>query len=384
MRSRGRRDGLAPPGRYSRAVASDRIQVDATGTDLRLPDDGYRLVASTDLDLEPDEVRALEALATQHGAVLFRARDHADDDWQTHALFRPAAAWSVLETEGHTLGAGGRFLVLVPAPADDAHPRTARAGLLIGHGEPAMRIWESDRWQLRPHPLIAPEPRRDWPWSWPSGYGPITIDINVTCATELDGFLESCAPIPYQQIAPRHYRTTHPDLFADLRVLEDGLELARGYQTIPPDVVAFDAGLLVALARGALGPITWDVIDEDDHHHLATGHDGASLLDYLDPAADPEGQREHWKRQFVRRVFDGRSAQTPGQLVEALSVFLGARVPVPDHRFDPWLASLPIESLPRRLEITIGKPLSDRFGEMWLLARLGRAQPRLAWSTRTS
>ncbi|MEJ7602444.1 MAG: hypothetical protein WKG01_31420 [Kofleriaceae bacterium] len=363
-------------------VESDQIQLDATGTDLRLPDANYGLIASAALDIDDDARVALEALAERHGAVLFRARGHADDDWQTHALFRTAAAWSVLEINGNTLGAGGNFLALVPDASDEAHSRTARAGMLIGHGEREMRIWESDGWQLRPHPLLAHEPVRDWPWSWPSGYGPITIDLNVARAAELDQFLEACAPIPYQQIAPRHYRTAHRALFADLRVLDGGYELARGYQAIPPDLVAFDAGFLVALARGALGPITWDVIDEDYHHHFATGHDGDSLLAYLDPATDAEAQKAQWQRQFVSRVCDARSALTPGQLVEALSVFLGARVPVPDHLFDPWLASLPIESLPRRIEIVMGEPLYDRLGVAWLFTRLGRAQPRLSWSTR--
>ena len=361
---------------------SDCLQLDAVGTDLRLPDADYRIAPTTELDLVFEDRRMLEREADAHGGVLFRMRDHVEDPWQTCLILRPAVAWSVLELGGHTFGAGGEHLALIPMDPEIEPPgaRHSPASFVLAHGD----IWESDHFRLRPHPIVVREPLRDWPWVWEHAtFGPISLAIDIERRHYLESFVAACAPMPYQQIGHDHYRVA-PDTFADLRLVLDGLELTRGHSDPPPEVVAFDAGLLVALAHGALGKIGWAFTDEDYFETLAAGDDGATLLDYLDPTSDAHSQRAALKRQALPRRYDASAAATPGQLVETLARLLGARAPISDHLFDAWLAALPLDALPRHVEIHVSRALADRFGVEWLLRRLGTAQPRLRWTTRVS
>jgi hypothetical protein len=363
-------------------VDSDRQQLVGVGTDLRLPDADYRIVAATELDLAFDDRRAFEQLADAHGAALFRMRDHVEDPWRSCLMFRPAAAWSVLELAGHTFGVAGDYLALMPLDPDLDPPdaRHAPASFVIAHDDP--RVWESDHWKLRPHPLVRREPLRDWTWAWAQAtFGPISLRIAVEQSHELDGFLETCSPMPYLRVGPGHLRLAPSSSLAHLHLVDGRLELTRGHHDPSPAAIAFDAGLLVALATGALGTIGWNLVDEDSPQLLAAGDDGPSLLAYLDPTTDEDSQRQSWKRQLVTRRHDASAAVTPGQLVETLSLFLGARAPISDHLFDAWLAALPPDSLPPHIEIQLSRTFFERFGVEWLLRRLSRTQPRLRWTT---
>ena len=366
-------------------VDADRIVIDATGTDLRLPDGEYRLVPTEQLDIGSDDASVLAELAEAHGGVLFRFRDHVHDDWNPCVMLRAPADWSILELDGETRGIAGYYLAV--APRDDYPDEATRhvaAGFVVAYDSPLGRVWESEHWKLLPHPLVPRHTVRDWSWIWQrTSAGPISIIVRVANRGELERFVDSCLPMPYRPTGTNRYGIRREYALAGLQLLPGAIELSRNHLDPPSGVIAFDSGLLGALAGGALGPITWDVIDED-YEHLAAGEDGASLLDYLDPSGDGDAQRQVWVRQFAPRSFDGRAAGTPAELVAALSSFLGARPAIPDHLFDAWLAAVPLASLPRRVDITLSHALVDRFGTEWLFTRLGRAQPRLAWSTRVA
>ena len=166
----------------------------------------------------------------------------------------------------------------------------------------------------------------------------------------------------------------------ELRLFDGVLQLLRDFHEPPAELVDFDASLLLALANGALGELTWDVIESDYGTYIATGHDGASLAEYLDPAVAREPQEARWREDFTWQYFDASGATSPAELVGLLSSFLGAPAPVADADFDHWLAARPLQTLPRMLEVTVGAALDARYGYQWFFDRVLASQQRVQWS----
>jgi hypothetical protein len=148
-------------------------------------------------------------------------------------------------------------------------------------------------------------------------------------------------------------------------------------------VEAFEAGLLTDLVRGALGPFTWDVVDEDWYVYVASGDDPSSLGDYLDPDHDEAPFRERRKALITPQSFDLRAAATPQALVQTLAAMLNAEhVESPDD-FERWLATRPVSSLPRSWALRVHPELAPTKME-WFTELFFRAQPRLRYSWTTS
>ncbi|MFY0535276.1 hypothetical protein [Nannocystis pusilla] len=240
---------------------------------------------------------------------------------------------------------------------------------------------------MDPHPILADRPLRDWAWIWGrSTIGPVMLTLRFARGRdELAAFLAGLAPMPYVRVADDRYRVPAGEptpRLREIRLFAGGLTLLRDYHHPPDELVAFDTGLLAALAGGALGELTWDVIDGDWAAYLATGDTAESLGEYLDPAADADRQAARWREVFAVRRVDAGAATTPAEVVGLLSSFLGASAPMADAEFDAWLAARPREAVPRRIEVTVSAALDAGHGVQWLFDRVLAAQPRVSWSVR--
>ncbi|HEU0029971.1 MAG TPA: hypothetical protein VFQ53_05010 [Kofleriaceae bacterium] len=362
--------------------------IDAVGHDLRVPALAGRMVPSAALDVARDE---LEALAARHGAVL--ARTSHFDEWYPLLVLRVDAPWLVLEQHGEQLGIEasvsehGTFVAVVAdeiqlGPIDrwDRAPLVDPPELVVLH----EGVWESAHWRLAGHPRMPRHVVRDWTWAnGGSGYPGTTLDIAFDVPTEdVIAFVASCAPLPYDRHGERSYQNRDGDrLRQTLDVVERGLALWRDYTDPSPAVAGFDAGLLLALADGALGELRWDLIEVDYGTHQASGEDCASLAAYLAVDSDPDAQQAHWQALHAERVIDARAARTFDEVRDVLAGALGAPAAITDDAaFAAWYGAQPIDALPRRFVVDISLE-APRDAYDWL-APLLRGQRRIRWGVR--
>jgi hypothetical protein len=352
--------------------AFEGIEVLGVGTDLQLPPAAFRLVLDAELPA------GLEVFVLEHGAVSFRSADRLG------LVFRTGSLWSRRHVNRRLEGLSGRVVVLL----DDGEEPEASWDTPWVLEDPSRRgVWSSESWRLEPHPLTL-QPSRDWAWSWHEGSaGPIELKVSLNkSADELAAWVKTSWPMPYALPEPLRYRALNYDGIErqhELRLFDGGLVLVRDFHTPPAERVAFDGGLLRALAEGALGPLTWDLMDGDFGHYLATGDDGESLARLIDPAADEASQEAQWRGRFERQDFDGSAATTQAELLTALSVFLGAGAPIEEPAFDSWLSSRPLASLPRCVRVTLSRSFEAQHRYQWLFDRVRAAQPRIQWAVTT-
>lgn len=138
--------------------------------------------------------------------------------------------------------------------------------------------------------------------------------------------------------------------------------------------------LLRKLAAGALGPITWDLLDHDYFCYAAFGEDGASLLTYLSPGgvADRQALKASWSRQKTTGKYDATAATTMDELTVILSRGLGSPEPLTGADFDAWLAAQSSQSLPKHVTIHVSHAFPDDDSQA-LADRLLQAQRRTIW-----
>lgn len=372
-------------------VEIEGVRVLAVGAELRLTGGVYRVVCVEPFD-ELGEARApLERLALAHGAVAFELLPaHPDDDPVAGALLRVRGAWVVVEMGGAVVGlatasgesdTGWRLVTLLADGMVGEEP-TSEVGEVRGRDDGG---WEGEGLRVRPHPLLIDRPLRDWAWSWGrSTIGPGMLTVRFAWSRdEIAAFLVGCAPMPYVYVEDGRYKVPvrgPTAVFQELRIFDGGLVLMRDYHAPPDELVAFDGGLLVALEE-RVGALVWDVVEGDWGAYLATGHTGASLVEYLDPAVDADGLVAGWREVFAVRRVDASAAVTPAEVIGVVAKFLGGPE-VADGEFDAWLAARPVAGLPRRVEVTLAAAFEARHGTQWFFDRVFAAQPRLSWSIR--
>ena len=94
---------------------------------------------------------------------------------------------------------------------------------------------------------------------------------------ELRAWLAAHAPLPYEETQPDRFDELGTHQFRARITLFEGCVHFLEPHDARAAVVATSAGLLTGLIGGALGPFTWDVIEEDWCSYIASGEDAASL-----------------------------------------------------------------------------------------------------------
>lgn len=380
----------------SRTTGSDEgldegaVRILAAGEEVVVPDHDYRVVGISWLDVDADE---LTALAAAHGAVVFEV--HQFDTWEPGVLLAVDVALSVLDRPGAdraavaTSARGGRFAALIGSSlcrdvsAWEAAPPLDPPGRLRMQRGSGPRLWESESWRLVPHPLLVRDPLRDWAWPWARGWGPLTLTIHVAAsAGEIERFVAARAPMPYTLEREHRYRGSDHARGPLLLVSDGALQLVRSYPEPADELIAFDAGLLGDLAGGAAGELQWDLVDEGYLEFIATGEDAASLADYLSPASDPAALRARYAATFAPREVDATPAATRDEVLELVSLALGAPGPLRGASFEEWYRSRTSSELPRSLSLVVAASLADKAATEWLLERLGRPRMRLSLGSR--
>jgi hypothetical protein len=183
--------------------------------------------------------------------------------------------------------------------------------------------------------------------------------------------------MPYRLESEHRYRGSDHERGALLLVGDRVLQLCRSYPEPADELIAFDAGLLGELARGAAGELQWDLMDEEYFQFIATGEDAGSLAEYLSPASDPAALRARYADVLAPHSCDARSAATPEEVIEIVSLALGAPRPLRDAAFDEWYRSRRTTELPRNLDVQIASSLATDAVTAWLTERLLRPRLRL-------
>lgn len=311
------------------------LHVLATGRDLRIPDRAYRMAPGDHLD----ELERLAPIARAEGAVL------AERDGDPCVVLSVAAPWSVVGDVGVRSAEGCVALVCDELPDAPVCP----GDFLLAYAD----VWHGASWSLTPHPLAVPIAQRAWTWAWGSGYGPAQLAI----------FLERSPAELVDRYAPWPYRPTeHGGWVAipvhhEIVLRDDRIAFQRAYLTPDPAAAAFDAGLLRALADGALGPLRWDLEDLDYGETIATGETAASLAQYLAPDAPEDELRAAWGRWLAKHEVDARAATSRDDVLACVAASLSK-----------------LAEEPRWIEITLRREL----GTDWLFERLRRDRVRLS------
>src|SRR3569623_1520562 len=139
------------------------------------------------------------------------------------------------------------------------------------------QVWEGDGWTIRRHPFAAAADGRAWPWRGSGSFGPYSLTVHLEWTSdEIERFLTAATPLPYTRTAPERYELADVGrLVVDTGILRFLRAAGRGQAE--DHVESFDRGLLLALARGALGPLHWVAFEHDWEAPFAIGDDGASL-----------------------------------------------------------------------------------------------------------
>lgn len=363
------------------------VRIDKVGAELTLPEGTYRLVAAADL------YGGHEALPIEEGA-LYHTKFTEEDTWEPEAVLRVTSPWLVHESGGRKRG------IFAPLSVESRSPDERWLGLMQTDGDdesqpangllvPGGRIWQTERgwagttWSLEAHPCTRARCR---PWTWVDGpsWPGTSLFIRHTRSTEAArAWLAGYAPLPYEQTSPDCFEDAFEESRrAQLTLFDGSIRFLRSTRSSDA-VEAFEAGLLTDLARGALGPFTWDVVDEDWYAYVASGDDPSSLGDYLDPDRDEAPFRERRKALITPQPFDLRAAATPEALAQALAATLGAGHVESLDDFERWLAAQPVSLLPRSWALRVHPDLATTKME-WFTELFFRAQPRLRYSWTTA
>lgn len=303
------------------------------------------------------------------------------------------SAWMVVRRPGHpprglapllqTSGeADPRRWVALVREEDDDEDALADEAIVHVPGGSVVRTnegWAGDGWSLEPHPWTQPH-LRCWTWIDPITWEGSALRVRHTRSRdEVRAWLAAHAPLPYEE--------TSPDVFEDAQTsgqraritLRDGLLELRHFYSTRDAVNAVEAGLAADVGSGALGPIVWDVTDEDWGVYLASGDDGASLAGYVDRRTGEEAHRAHRRALVTQRAFEVGFASTQLSLVQAIARELGLGEVSDVDEFVNRLARRRTGELPRSWLVRVHPALSEE--RVWFAQVCARAQPRLrlAW-----
>jgi len=349
------------------------FRVVSAGTDLRIPEVEWEILDASQL-YDDEALAALRDQARAHGAVLGMLADF-EGELAPLVIMHVEAPWSVIEVHGEAHGfvvtsrGDGLFVALVSSSDHGGAGRPcARTSFVQRH----ERVWFSETWRLFPHPR-ALRPGRAWCWRGARhSFGSHSLAIHCAAsATAIDAFLAADAATPYTRVDASRYEASS-ELAEEQRIeIHDGLItwLRRSGEPQTP-LATFDAGVLHAIARGALGEIDWLAWEHDWETPVALGDDGASLADYL--AGDEARVDAEQARRLERHHLEAADL-TPSELIGRLSLLLGASEAVADEDFDAWLAELAVEAGPRYVSIQVAGSPSE------LYARLSRCQRHIVW-----
>ena len=286
-------------------------RVVAVGTELRIPHGDYRVIPGDCLE-DLAGLAGLEALASEHGAVLFDAYDAYFEEWSSVVLMHLGTTRSILtigneryrvisrtpDNRFAALTDNLRWVDLAPwsyatpwnqLPAFGQPERLRGYGIELGH-----RGWETAVWTLVPDP---PRLLRDWAWIWTPTWGPLSFTLDVEAdASAITRMLARHAPTPYVNVGDGEHRYPVGSNPPWIRVHERLLQFLRSYPQPAPEVVAYDADVLAALLGGALGELAWSMQDQEYGDLVATGDDAASLAEYLSPTSDADAVRAKFDR----------------------------------------------------------------------------------------
>lgn len=261
------------------------FRIDARESPLRLghvdAPDGWSVGTPDDLAGHGD---ALIAEARVHGAVMGMASDLDDEPlcW-AFVVLRVDAPWLIVDTETGPrpllpASAGDDdiwYVALWPSDEGDIHvPATAMI-------TPDDDGWSGESWRIRPHPLTRMR-GRDWRWRTGNSGGPHSLTIrSQASAADVIALFESCAPLPYRRDDARYVGPDYVGSAPYIKIFDGSLSFMRSYTDPQDHVRACDTGLVLMLASGAIGDITWLVWEHDWESPVACGDDGASLHRYL-------------------------------------------------------------------------------------------------------
>ncbi len=308
----------------------------AVGDDLKVPAGDYRVLPPGDASDLGDGRAVFEELAAAHGAVVFQLVVSWADEPQPGVLLRVELAWAVLEQATGSIGVPtiaaldgtARYIALLADGMEGDGDLVVRVGFVLEERE-HRGTWSSEHWRLHDHRALRYAPQRDWPWRWgESTIGPIELIVRLArTADEVATWLATLAPMPYVLRDPGRYSSPRDDDRLEIRISDGRLALLRSYHAPRDQFVAFDGGLVRALADGALGELSWDLLDGDWGAILATGEDRASLATYLDPEVDPAALEAHYRAALVAHHCDALAATTR----EEVHAILARVSPRADH-----------------------------------------------------
>lgn len=309
------------------------------------------------------------------------------------AVLPVRSAWMVLRRPGHPPRGLApllqtrdeadqrRWVALVREDDDDEDALADEAVVHVPGGSLVRTTegWAGDGWSLEPHPWTQPH-LRCWTWIDPITWEGSTLRVrHQRSRDEARAWLGAHAPLPYEE--------TSPDVFEDAQTsgqrarltIRDGLLELHHFHSTRDAVNAVEAGLAADLGSGALGPIVWDVMDQDWCVYLAAGDDGASLARYVDRRSGDEEHRAHRRALVTQHRFDVALATTQLALLQAIARELGLGEVSDIDDFVSHLARRPTCELPRSWLVCVHPALSEE--RAWFVGVCGRAQPRLrlAW-----
>lgn len=352
------------------------VKLVAAGVDLRIPAGEYHFAVPN--DLAHDDLAALCAEAMVHGGCVGELDLLFEDDEPTYVVvLRVDATALILERGGATFvapGTASEGAAFVAFGSDSScnGPALGPTSFVLGYRDDrGDRVWEGDAWAIRRHPFAAGDGRA-WPWRGSGSFGPYSLTVHLEATTdEIESFLAAAAPWPYTRTEPGRYDLAE---VGRLVVAAGILRFLRaaGRGEAEDHLEAFDRGVLLALAGGALGPVHWVAFEHDWEAPFAIGDDGASLAGYL------VGDRDQVEA-IQRELLEVRSIDLTGvpadRIASRLAAELGATEAVDDAALDAWLATRELSGFPHHVLVEVDQLAS------WY-ERLHAAQPRVVWRLR--
>jgi hypothetical protein len=199
----------------------------------------------------------------------------------------------VLETDGRRYGVGapahgedGRWIGLERRSSWHCDGWAGQAQVAGGLVVRTEGEWFGEGWSLRAHPCTR-SALRSWDWSGgPSYHGTRLVVHHRRPVPDAHAWLARRAPLPYTRRGPdRFEEADRPERAAFIELSANRVVFCRGLH-VGEAVSAVTAGLLDDLIGGVLGPLAWDVVDDDWGVCRASGPDAGSLAAFLDPRAD--------------------------------------------------------------------------------------------------
>lgn len=233
-------------------------------------------------------------------------------------------------------------------------------------------------WSLEPHACTLP-PMRPWTWIDPLTWQGSALRIrHGRSREEVRAWLADHAPLPYEETSPDLFEDSDTSSYRGHLAIHDGLLELHQFHGTREALGAFEGGLLVEIAAGVLGPVVWDLTDEDWHVYLAAGDDGPSLGRYLDPRTDETIHRAHRTALITPRTFEVAGAASKLALLQAIAAELALGQVGSEETFAELLRSRATSELPRSWLLRVHPALD---GELdWFAHVVYGAQPRLRLS----